>query len=133
MCFSSATIKELGRFQGIDTGLIPVPSLADQTGNLIDQASAFTTTQTVNGKQDTVPTMVSGSNLATLLAQKLGYAVNSGEPYYFQNCTSSTCVFPGSRDSNDAWSALQESASFTFLVQRRSSEFSTVAEPEGTG
>src|SRR6266850_4658014 len=42
--------------QGIDTGLILVPSLADQTGNLIDQASAFTTTQTVNGKQDTVPT-----------------------------------------------------------------------------
>ncbi len=117
--------------QGIDTGLIPVPSLADQTGNLIDQASAFTTTQTVNGKQDTVPTMVSGSNLATLLAQKLGYAVNSGEPYYFQNCTSSTCVFPGAVIPMSAWSAPAKNLlRYIPSPNAGASEFSTGAQSQ---
>ncbi len=63
----------------------PVPSNADRTGNLIDQASAFTSS--TNG--------VNGSSWASMLTSKLGYPVSQGEPYYTQGCTSSAqCVFP---------------------------------------
>ncbi len=66
--------------EGIDTGEIAVPSLADRAGNLLDQASALT------GK-------VSGDALARALSAKLGRAVTRGEPYYTPAC--SPCVFPG--------------------------------------
>jgi hypothetical protein len=112
--------------EGVDTGLIPVPSLADRTGNLFDQAKSFTTTQTVNGQQFTVPTRVSGSNLASILSPTPG-AVSAGEPYYFSagehvpidpsnpatfsatyaaNCTSSSdCAFPNAVIPKKVWSA----------------------------
>lgn len=77
--------------QAIDTGLIPVPSLADRTGNLIGESGSLTGT-------------VNGPNLANLLAQKLGYAVGSNEPYYTPGCTTSTCVFPGAIIPQAAWS-----------------------------
>src|SRR5712671_5152141 len=59
--------------EGVDTGLISVPTVANRTGNLIDQGKLFSTTDTVNGQQITVPTTVSGIYLANLLSQKLGY------------------------------------------------------------
>jgi len=95
--------------EGIDTGLISVPSVADRAGNLIDQASVFTKTQTeiVNGKptQVVVPTTVSGPYLAGLLSQKLGYAVSPGEAYYTQGCAQNTCVFPNAVIPQTVWSA----------------------------
>src|SRR5579872_3790594 len=67
--------------QGVDTGLFPVPSLADRTGNFSDRADSFTGT-------------VGGPYLAGLLSQKLGYAVSANEPYYTPGCVSAnTCVF----------------------------------------
>jgi len=79
--------------QGEDTGLIPVPSLEDRTGNLFDQASSLTGT-------------VSGPNIANLLAQELGYGVSTGEHYYTPGCTSSSqCVFPYATIPASAWSA----------------------------
>jgi Carboxypeptidase regulatory-like domain len=79
--------------QGIDTGLIPVPSLQDRSGNLSDLASSLT------GE-------VSGSAWASLLSQKLGYVVAAGEPYYFAGCASTAaCVFPGLQIPFSAWSA----------------------------
>jgi hypothetical protein len=78
--------------QGIDTGLIPVPSLNDRTGNLSDLASSLT------GE-------VGGPYLANLLSQKLGYAVTANEPYYTAGCTSSSqCVFPNAIIPQRAWS-----------------------------
>ena len=68
--------------QGIDTGLIAVPSLADRRGDLSDQAAALTGS-------------VSGGYFAQLLSSRLGYAVQRGEPYYTPSCTLATCVFPG--------------------------------------
>jgi hypothetical protein len=50
--------------QGIDTGLTAVPSLADRTGNLLDQAASLKGT-------------VGGPYLANLLSQKLGYSVSA--------------------------------------------------------
>jgi hypothetical protein len=77
--------------QGIETGLISVPSSRDRSGNLSDLASTLTGN-------------VSGSFLAGLLSQKLGYAVHEGEPYYSAGCTSATCVFPGAVIPKSAWS-----------------------------
>jgi hypothetical protein len=79
--------------QGVDTGLIPVPSLANRQGDLSDAADGLTGT-------------VGGPYLANLLAQKLGYAVAANEPYYLAGCTSTTlCVFPNAVIPRRAWSA----------------------------
>ncbi len=79
--------------QGIDTGLISVPSATDRTGNLADVADSLTGS-------------VAGPYLADLLSQRLGYKVTSGEPYYSGSCVaSSQCVFPGGIIPLRAWSA----------------------------
>jgi len=79
--------------QGIDTGLIAVPTLANRSGNLLDDASAL------DGHD------VGGPYLANLLSQKLGYAVSANEPYYTPGCTSpSQCVFPNAVVPQRAWS-----------------------------
>ena len=84
--------------EGLDTGLIPVPSLADRTGNFSDAASTFNTS--------TGPATVNGSALATQLQNSLGYAVSQGEPYYTPGCTSSAqCVFPNAVIPQSAWTA----------------------------
>ncbi|PWT96847.1 MAG: TonB-dependent receptor [Terriglobia bacterium] len=78
--------------QGIDTGLIPVPSFANRTGNLASEADSLTGT-------------VSGPYLADLLSRKLGYGVAANEPYYFPGCsTPGLCVFPGAVIPQRAWS-----------------------------
>jgi hypothetical protein len=76
--------------QGVETGLISVPSAADRGGNLFDLA-------------DTLTGSVKGSSLANLLSQKLGYTVSAGEPYYTALC--SPCVFPGAVIPASAWSS----------------------------
>jgi hypothetical protein len=78
--------------QGVDTGLIPVPTLADRTGSLTGEAASLTGD-------------VSGPYLANLLTQKLGYGVTANEPYYFPGCTSpASCVFPNAVIPQRAWS-----------------------------
>ncbi len=89
--------------QGVDTGQIPVPSAQDRTGNLIDQAGSFVTT---DAHGNLIPTTVSGINLASILSDRLHYGVSAGEPYYTPGCNSpSTCVFPGAVIPQSAWSA----------------------------
>ena len=79
--------------QGIDTGLIAVPSLAERSGDLSGIASQLTGT-------------VSGSYIANILTQRLAYGVTAGEPYYTPGCTSNTqCVFPNAIIPSYAWSA----------------------------
>ena len=78
--------------QGIDTGLIAVPTLADRSGDLSDQAAALT------GK-------VSGGYFAQQLSSRLGYTVKQGEPYYAPGCTTATCVFPNGIIPKTAFSA----------------------------
>ena len=70
--------------EGLDTGLIPVPSLAERGGDLNDRAAALTGT-------------VSGAYWAQLLSARLGTVVTAGEPY--------AQVFPGGRIPVSAWSA----------------------------
>jgi hypothetical protein len=78
--------------QGVETGLISVPSVADRGGDLSDIASRLTGS-------------VNGQYWANLLAQNLGYPVSSGEPYYFSGCaTAAQCVLPGAQVPASAWS-----------------------------
>jgi hypothetical protein len=83
--------------QGIDSGNISVPSNADRTGDLLD----FT-----DGPQgNQLSGIVGGPYFANLLAQRLGYLVTAGEPYYLPGCTTSTeCVFPNAVIPETAWS-----------------------------
>ena len=78
--------------EGIDTGLIAVPTAAERAGDFSGETSALT------GR-------VSGPYLAQRLSQKLGYAVTQGEPYYSAGCTdSSQCVLPNATIPAAAWS-----------------------------
>jgi hypothetical protein len=79
--------------QGVDTGLIRVPSLADRAGDFADQAQSLTGD-------------VNGQYWAGLLTQRLGYGVSPGEPYYTASCANATqCVFPAAVIPQRAWSA----------------------------
>jgi hypothetical protein len=79
--------------QGVDTGLIAVPSLQDRLGNLSALSSSLTGT-------------VTGNYWAGMLGQELGYPVSVGELYYLPGCNSpSTCVFPNATIPRSAWSA----------------------------
>src|SRR5579863_3900983 len=78
--------------QGVDTGLVGVPSLLDRGGNFLSLADQLTGT-------------VSGPYWASQLAGKLGYGVSPGERYYTPGCTSSSqCVFPNAIIPQRAWS-----------------------------
>src|SRR6202043_283651 len=68
--------------EGIETGIVSVPSLLNRVGNFSDSPSSLT------GK-------VNGASLAQTLSGRLGYQVNNGESFYAPGCTSnSRCVFP---------------------------------------
>jgi len=69
--------------QGVETGIVSVPSLANRNGDFSVSASTLT------GK-------VNGAFLAQTLMSRLGYGVTVGEPFYTPGCASnSQCVFPG--------------------------------------
>jgi len=73
--------------QGASTGLVAMPSDSERQG--IFDPSAFVDS---NGN----PTTVDGSYWASVLSQRLGYAVQAGEPYSSGSCaTTAQCVFPG--------------------------------------
>lgn len=79
--------------QGIETGIVSVPSLANRGGDFSDSVSSFTGT-------------VNGPYLAQTLSQRLGHTVTQNEPFYTSGCHStSTCVFPGGIIPQSAWGA----------------------------
>lgn len=79
--------------EGLDTGLISVPTPAERGGDFSGDFGILT------GK-------VTGSYWANLLTQELGYTVTVGEPYYAVGCASSNaCVFPNAQIPTSAWSA----------------------------
>jgi len=77
---------------GESTGLVPVPSAADRTGDLSDVASQLTGS-------------VVGPAVASSLSTNLGYPVAVGEPFYNPGCTTATCVFPNAFIPKSVWSA----------------------------
>ena len=79
--------------QGIETGLIPVPTLLERSGNFSSDPSSLTGT-------------VNGPYWASLLSSRLGYPVSPGEPYYSTGCVSAAqCVLPGGVIPGRAWSS----------------------------
>jgi hypothetical protein len=129
--------------QGVDTGLIPVPSEQDRAGNLSDLASSFTTTVLVNKQPVIVPTTVNGLTWANTLANNFQYPVAPAEPYYFtsgemkpdlsgtysNSCTSSSqCVFPDAAIPTRAWSVpAQNLLQYIPAPNASSDQFSTSA------
>ena len=100
--------------QGVETGIVSVPSLANRAGVFSDSANSLT------GK-------VNGIFLAQMLAGRLGYAVTVGEPFYTPGCASnSQCVFPGARIPHTAF-AIPASKMMRFIPSPNlgASEFST--------
>ena len=78
--------------QGVDTGLVQVPSRQERAGNFAGLADDLTGT-------------VTGQYWANLLSGKLGYGVSPGESYYTPGCTNPTeCVFPNAVIPQQAWS-----------------------------
>jgi hypothetical protein len=104
-------------FQGVDTGLIPVPTVAERTGDFSGEAAALTGD-------------VSGPYLANLLTQKLGYGVSANEPYYVPGCVNpNQCVFPNAIIPQRAWSApAQHLLQYIPLPNDGASTFTTAAE-----
>ncbi len=79
--------------EGVPTGVIPVPSMQDRSGNLSDLSSSLGGT-------------VTGQSWANQLSKALGYTVYAGEPYYTPGCVSSSqCVLPNAVIPQSAWSA----------------------------
>jgi Carboxypeptidase regulatory-like domain/TonB dependent receptor len=73
--------------QGISTGNITVPSVAERNGDFFADASEFGTagTDPVTGQKVTFANVVSGPYFGSqILTPGLGYAAQEGEPYYFQ-------------------------------------------------
>jgi hypothetical protein len=105
--------------EGIDTGLITVPSLQDRNGNLSDLAGQLTG-------------QVNGQALASSLSEKLGYTVTPGESYYTPGCASTAqCVFPNAVIPQSAWSApARNLLQYIPMPNRGSNVFSTSAENE---
>ena len=102
--------------EGIDTGLIAVPTAAERAGDFSANAAALTGT-------------VSGPYLASALSQKLRYNVTAGETYYAAGCTtSSQCVLPNAKIPPGAWStAAQHLLSWLPRANAGSGTFSTAS------
>jgi hypothetical protein len=108
--------------QGIDTGLIAVPSAQERIGNFSDDTSALTG-------------VVNGQYWSGLLSQKLGYTVAPGESYYTTSCTNTAqCVFPNAIVPNSVWSApAQNLLQYIPAPNAGANTFSTSAENEILG
>jgi hypothetical protein len=90
------------------TGVVPVPSALEDGGDFSDVGA--TTYKPLTG-------VVRGDNnpadgaMPTVLSQRLGYAVNPGEPYWVSGCTTlanaqaGMCVFPNQMIPQAAWSS----------------------------
>ena len=98
--------------QGADTGKILVPSAADKTGNLLDQAGiiANTEAQALAAGNPNV-NKVGSAYFANLLNTRMGLpagTITSGEKYFCTN-SSPTCVFPGYVIPQSAWDSPSKS------------------------
>lgn len=105
--------------QGSAGNLVKLPTSAERSGAF--GAGAFVNTAGA-------PATVNGSYWASVLAQRLGYAVTSGEPYSTPNCASSAnCVFPGGVIPTQAFSPVAvKTLSYIPLPNTGGNLFSTV-------
>ena len=107
--------------EGIETGIVSVPSLLNRTGDFSDSSSSLT------GKAN-------GTFLAQTLSGRLGYTVNTGEPFYTAGCTVNTqCVFPNAIIPQSAFgSSASKMLQYIPTPNLGSSQFSSGAEKRRT-
>ncbi|MGH9430111.1 MAG: carboxypeptidase regulatory-like domain-containing protein [Terriglobia bacterium] len=85
--------------QGLSTGIIPVPSMAERQGDFSDVGTTGYSPLSGNVRGDNAP-----GDFASTLSQRLGYPVQAGEPYWFQGCANTAqCVFPTQIIPQSAW------------------------------
>ena len=96
---------------GVSSGLIPVPSTLERSGNFSDLSTTGFGPITGNvrgGSAQSFPT-----NFPAVLSKRLGYTVNPGEAYWSSGCSTlaqaqaGVCVFPGANGPvipQSAWS-----------------------------
>jgi len=103
--------------QGIETGIVSVPSLANRDGDFSDSSA-------------TITGVVNGPYLAQTLSTRLGYTVRQGEPYYAPGCSSpSQCVFPNAMIPQRAWGkAPEHMLQYIPMPNLGANEFSSGAE-----
>ncbi len=102
------------RTLGVDSGLVPVPSPAERTGDFSAVADQLTG-------------VVNGGYWANQLSQGLGYPVTAGERYYTPGCTSpSQCVFPNAQIPESTWAAPVKNL-LQFIPQPNSGAFFTTS------
>ncbi|MGD0128728.1 MAG: carboxypeptidase regulatory-like domain-containing protein [Terriglobia bacterium] len=83
--------------EGVDSGLIAVPSAQDRGGDFSDVA---------NPRANQLTGTVDGTAFASKLSQQFGYPVTNGERYYTSGCTTNAqCVFPNAVIPQSAFSA----------------------------
>jgi hypothetical protein len=124
--------------RGVSQTLV-VPSVLEKTGDFSDLDATSVFTGAVRGN-DFLPgtSTPDTTNMPYVLGQRLGYQVVSGEPYWFQGCTSTDsatgCVFPGATPTSgpiipqSAWSPVAV-ATLKFLPDPNAGNtFSTTAE-----
>ena len=102
--FFFADYQGTRKTQGISTGQISVPTVAERSGNFSDTASG----EFYDPSSNQPVSFVSGPYLAGLLSHQLGYAVSSDEAYYYPGCSTTSspaCVFPNATIPQRAWSA----------------------------
>lgn len=82
--------------QGVETGVVSLPSLANRGGDFSDLITA--------ANPNPLPGTVNGDFLAQTLSNALGYQVDTKEPFYTPGCASNTqCVFPGAKIPQSAF------------------------------
>jgi hypothetical protein len=103
--------------EGIETGIVSVPSLANRLGDFSDSANTLT------GK-------VASAFLGQTLGSNLKYGVTVGEPFYTPGCVStSQCVFPNAKIPETAFAVpAQKMLQFIPVPNLGASEFSTGAD-----
>jgi hypothetical protein len=92
---------------GTSTGTLLVPSLAERNGNFSDVGTTGYAALTGVVRGDNNP---ADGAMPTVLSKRLGYTVNSGEPYWVPGCNTpqdaqiGMCVFPNQVIPQAAWS-----------------------------
>ena len=92
--------------QGVSSGQIDVPSATERTGDFSDTTTTgyAPLTGTVRGNNQF------SNSMNYVLSQRLGYTVNTGEPYWVPGCSGNgdavagVCVFPDEAIPQAAWS-----------------------------
>jgi len=68
---------------GASTGAVQLPTVAQRSGDFSGFATSFNSGFTSSPQNLPIASTVQGGNWASILGGRLGYVVNSGEPYYF--------------------------------------------------